>query len=54
MMVWDGKRSMIPTDLTEDQLSVLESTVDGVTFPEYRARILDVLWLRRRDASRAR
>jgi hypothetical protein len=54
MMVWDGKRSMIPSDLKEDELAALESTVDGVADPEYRARILDVLWLLRRDASRAR
>src|ERR1700733_10004798 len=55
MMVWDGKRSMIPSDLAEEQLSALESTVDEVMSPEYRARIFDVLWLRRRrDASRAR
>jgi len=54
MMVWNGKRSMIPSDLNEDQLAALESTVDGVVDPEYRARILDVLWLRRRDAKHAR
>jgi hypothetical protein len=54
MMVWDGRRSMIPSDLTEDQLNALESTGDGMVAPEYRARILDMLWLRRRDVSRAR
>jgi Domain of unknown function (DUF4209) len=47
-------RSMIPSDLTDEQLSALSSTLDAISDPEYRARILDVLWLRRRDPAAAR
>src|SRR5580700_778574 len=54
MAVWDGRRSMIPTDLGDDQLSLLAGLADSVNDPEFRARILDVLWLRRRDARAAR
>jgi hypothetical protein len=54
MSVWEGRRSMIPSDLSDEQLSVLAQAVDSVDDPEFRARILDVLWLRRRDASAAR
>jgi hypothetical protein len=52
--VMGNQRSMIPTDLADEQLAALNATLDAVTDPEYRARILDVLWLRRRDASAAR
>ena len=48
------KRSMIPSDLTEDQLSALAATIELIDDPEYRARISDVLWLRRHDAAVAR
>jgi hypothetical protein len=54
MMVLSTGRSMIPSDLTDEQLSALAATLDAVNDPEYRARILDVLWLRRRDAAAAR
>ena len=54
MMVADGKRSTIPDDLTDKQLDELQGTLEGVTDPEYRARIGDVLWLRRKDAKAAR
>ncbi|MBL1430739.1 MAG: DUF4209 domain-containing protein [Robiginitomaculum sp.] len=50
----DGTRSMIPDDLTNTQLDELQGTLDGVTDPEYRARVGDVLWLRRKDAKAAR
>jgi tetratricopeptide (TPR) repeat protein len=48
------RRSMIPSDLTDEQLVALASTLDQIGDPEYRARILDVLWLRRRDPTAAR
>jgi len=54
MLVMDDRRSMIPDDLSDDQLDALRSTLDGVEDPEYRARIGDICWLRRRDANAAR
>jgi hypothetical protein len=54
MMVMDGRRSMIPDDLSEAELDKLQSTLETVGDPEYRARVADVLWLRRRDAKAAR
>jgi hypothetical protein len=45
---------MSPSDLNDEQLSVLARAADSVDDPEFRARILDVLWLRRRDVSAAR
>lgn len=52
--VGDGKRSMIPSDLTDEQLDELRATLDEIADPEYQARIGDVLWLRRKDAKTAR
>lgn len=54
MTTGDGKRSMIPDDLTDEQLNELQGTLDGVADPEYRSRLGDVLWLRRKDARAAR
>ena len=54
MMVADGKRSMIPTDLSSEQLQELQATLESVDDPEYRARIGDLLWLRRKDPNAAR
>lgn len=45
---------MIPEDLTDPQIDALQATLDTIADPEYRARIADVLWLRRRDAKAAR
>lgn len=54
MAVMDGNRTGIPEDLQDDQLDALESTLVGVEDPEYRARVADVLWLRRRNPQIAR
>lgn len=54
MAVSGRKRSMIPDDLTDENLIELAPTLDAVADPEYRARIGDILWLRRRDARAAR
>jgi hypothetical protein len=51
--VINGKRTMIPDDLTPDQLDRLAETLEADD-AEYRARIGDVLWLCRRDAFVAR
>ena len=54
MLVMDGKRSMIPDDLDDDQLNALAETLKVIDDPEYRARVCDVLWLRRRNPTAAR
>jgi hypothetical protein len=54
MLVMDGKRSMIPSDLTNEQLTELNSTLETVSNPEFQARIADVIWLCKRDANAAR
>lgn len=54
MSVFDGKRSMVPDDLTREQLDALQVTLNLVEDPEYRARVGDVLWLRLKDPRAAR
>ena len=49
MFVMSGKRSAIPSDLTEEQLGVLLDLLPDIDDPELRARIADVLWVRKRD-----
>jgi hypothetical protein len=43
------RRSLMPDDLTEDDLAVLYRLLDKLSEPALKARILDVLWIRRRD-----
>jgi hypothetical protein len=54
--MWEGngKRSMIPRDLKDEDLDALSATLHEIRDPEYRARIGDLLWLRRKDAAAAR
>lgn len=54
LVVMDGKRSLIPTDLSDEDLDELTATLTTVDDPEYQARISDVIWLRRRDYKVAR
>lgn len=54
MLVMDGRRSMIPDDLSDHQLDRLAASLPVVNDAEYRARVGDVLWLRRRNATAAR
>lgn len=54
ILIEDGRRSMIPDDLSEHQLDRLAASFPEVHDHEYRARVGDVLWLRRRDAAAAR
>jgi hypothetical protein len=54
IMVMNGKRSMVPDDLTKSQLDALDAKLNAVDDPEFQSRIGDVLWLRRRDAKAAR
>jgi hypothetical protein len=45
----DGRRSLVPDDLADEDLDALRGIVDDITDPEYRARVADVLWICRRD-----
>ncbi len=47
-------RTMIPEDLTEDELLKLEEILGASDNPEFVARICDVLWIRRRNPLYAR
>ncbi|MDQ3743236.1 MAG: DUF4209 domain-containing protein, partial [Acidobacteriota bacterium] len=49
MMVFHDRRTAIADDFDEKQLDLLADVVAEVGDPELRARIADVLWLRRRD-----
>lgn len=40
-----GKRSMIPEDLREQELSFFEQILDDINLPNLKARIADLLWL---------
>lgn len=50
----DGRRTMLPEDLTEVELPQLEKTLSVSENPEFVARICDVLWIRRKDPVFAR
>lgn len=44
----NGKRSAIPSDFSDIELDALRDFLPATTDPELRARIADVLWIRRR------
>ena len=48
-LVMDGKRSMVPTDLSDKQVELLSRLLQDVTNPSVRCRLGDVLWTARRD-----
>lgn len=49
-----GKRSMIPSDLTDQELDRLEALLDFSDASMWVSRMADVLWLRRRNHLHAR
>ena len=49
MLVTRTGRSGSPHDLSEDELDVLKGLVNAVPEPMLRARICDILWIRRKD-----
>ena len=49
MVQWEGKRSAVPDDLTEADLQSVAALRTKIASPIVRARLGDVLWLRRRD-----
>ncbi len=54
LMVSSIRRTPLPEDLSDLELTTLSSLLDQVSDPELRARIGDVLWVRRRDHKAAR
>lgn len=54
IMELDARRSAIPSDFTEGELDRLVAIIEEIKCPEFRARIADLLWVRRRDAEMAR
>lgn len=44
MMVMEGKRSPLPSDLTGDDLAFLASIVDEIDEPRLQGRVADILW----------
>jgi hypothetical protein len=50
----DGRRTMLPEDLQEDELNKLEEIVQTSNNPEFLARICDVLWIRQKNHLYAR
>jgi hypothetical protein len=44
-MVWEGKRSAIPEDLTQADLETLTGILNEIRDAEFRARVADVLWI---------
>ena len=50
----DGTRSLNPDDLSEEDLNALQSIVQEIEDPEFRARVADVLWIRRKDYKAAK
>lgn len=44
-MVWEGRRSAIPEDLTHADLAALAGILAEIRDPEFRARVGDVLWI---------
>src|ERR1039458_5967726 len=44
-MIWDGKHSAIPEDLTQADLTALAGILAEIRDGEFRARVGDVLWI---------
>jgi len=49
MMRWGNKQSMIPDDLTDENLLILRELTNEVLPPVLMARICDVVWVRNKD-----
>ncbi len=54
MWQMEGRRSLIPADLSDGELDAIQGTLNTIADPEFRARIGDILWLRRKDFKAAR
>lgn len=45
----NGEHSLCAEELTESELVALKGIVDGITDPEFQARVADVLWVLKKD-----
>ena len=54
MVQMEGRRSMIPADLSDSELDAIQGALNTVTDSEFQARVGDLLWLRRKDFKAAR
>jgi hypothetical protein len=45
----DGTRSLVPDDLEDKDLDALQKVLPEIKDPEFRARVADILWIRRKD-----
>ncbi len=52
-MIWDTRRSSIPDDLTEADVDTIEKLLPIAKDVVLRARLADILWLRRKSAHQA-
>jgi hypothetical protein len=50
----DGRRTVLPEDFSDDELDAIEAVLPDVAEPIIRARLSDILWLRRRNFRAAR
>jgi hypothetical protein len=53
-VIWEGKRSAVPEDLSEADLDTVALLFAAAKDPALRARLGDVLWVRRKDHNAAR
>lgn len=49
VMEMEGRRSAIPGDFTDVELERLAAIVDEIKLPDLRARVADVLWIRKKN-----
>jgi len=52
-IIWDTRRSTIPDDLTEADVDTIERLLPLAKDAALRARLADILWLRRTSAHQA-
>jgi len=50
----DGSRTMLPEDLSEDKLLLIEELSQTFQNPEFSARVYDILWIRKKHHQYAR
>jgi len=48
MAIFDGKRSLVPQDFSDDQINALAAVGPEFENPSFRALVCDVVWLRNR------
>jgi hypothetical protein len=54
MIVMEGSRTAIPDDFTDEQLELINKFVDKIDDPELKARLADIIWIRKRNFEQAK